>query len=69
MPKSALADEFFEVFICGQQQSHVNVMSLRAADGFELAILQEQGVISMDTEILVVGPDSPVEDLRKLSLD
>jgi len=40
-----------------------------AVETFELAILQEQGVISMDTEILVVGPDSPVEDLRKLSLD
>lgn len=36
---------------------------------FEIVLLQEDGTISTDTNELVVGPDSPVEDLRKLSLD
>jgi hypothetical protein len=28
-----------------------------------------EGVIQPDEEVLVVGPESPVEELRKLSLD
>jgi prepilin-type N-terminal cleavage/methylation domain-containing protein len=36
---------------------------------FELSELREKGVIGPEDEILVVGPDSPVEELRKLSLD
>jgi len=35
---------------------------------YELALLREEGVLAED-EILVVGPDSQVEDLRKLSLE
>ena len=40
-----------------------------AVRAFELVELQEDGTISPEEEILLVGPDSPVEDLRKLSLD
>ncbi len=36
---------------------------------FELSELREKGVLTPDEEHLVVGPDSPVEELRKLSLD
>jgi general secretion pathway protein G len=35
----------------------------------ELALLAEEGILDREEEHLVVGPDSPVEDLRKLSLD
>jgi prepilin-type N-terminal cleavage/methylation domain-containing protein len=36
---------------------------------YELATLAEQGVLAPEEELLIVGPDSPVEELRKLSLD
>lgn len=36
---------------------------------YELVELQKEGVVGEDEEWLVVGPDSPVEPLRKLSLD
>lgn len=36
---------------------------------YELSELREKGVIGQEDENLVVGPDSPVEELRKLSLD
>jgi prepilin-type N-terminal cleavage/methylation domain-containing protein len=43
------------------------------ADGsvtaYELVELREQGVLSAEDQVLVVGPDSPVEELRTLSLD
>jgi len=35
----------------------------------ELVLLREEGTLGPDDDILYVGPDSPVEDLRKLSLD
>jgi prepilin-type N-terminal cleavage/methylation domain-containing protein len=36
---------------------------------FELVELQEQGKVSPDENNLIVGPESPVEDLTKLTLD
>lgn len=36
---------------------------------FELATLRDQGTIDAETKVLKVGPDSPLEELRKLSLD
>lgn len=38
-------------------------------DSIELATLMKQGILAEDEEYLAVGPDSPLEDLRKLSLD
>lgn len=38
-------------------------------DTFELYDLKQAGTLTADESILVVGPDSPVEALRKLSLD
>jgi hypothetical protein len=35
----------------------------------ELYELQEKGDIDKETLVLKVGPDSPLEELRKLSLD
>lgn len=36
---------------------------------YEIFELQEKGVVDKETKVLVVGPDSPIEELRKLSLD
>lgn len=36
---------------------------------FELFDLRKDGTLSEEDEILIVGPDSPVEDLRKFTLD
>jgi prepilin-type N-terminal cleavage/methylation domain-containing protein len=36
---------------------------------YELYELRKQGVLLEDEELLLVGPDSPIEELRKLSLD
>lgn len=36
---------------------------------YEIATLIEQGMLAPEEEYLAVGPDSPVEELRKLSLD
>ena len=35
----------------------------------QLVILQEEGVLGPEDEVLYVGPDSPVPDLQKLTLD
>jgi len=52
--------------------NHSTTTNVLYGDGsvqtFELEILREQAVITEDEELLV-GPDSPVEDLQKLSLD
>lgn len=40
-----------------------------AVGTFELKELHAQGLITEDVETLVVGPDSPIEALRKVSLD
>ncbi len=36
---------------------------------YELGELREKGILSEDEENLVVGPDSPIPELQKLSLD
>ena len=36
---------------------------------YEFVDLQRDGLLGPDEEVLIVGPDSPVEELRKLSLD
>ena len=36
---------------------------------FEIELLKEEGVLDPEEEYLPVGPESPVEDLRKISLD
>jgi prepilin-type N-terminal cleavage/methylation domain-containing protein len=36
---------------------------------YELHELKEKGVLDQETDHLIVGPDSPIEELRKLSLD
>lgn len=36
---------------------------------FEIATEQEKGTIDQETELIKVGPDSPIDDLKKLSLD
>jgi general secretion pathway protein G len=52
--------------------NHATTTNVLYADGavhtFELFQLREAGLVGPE-EIVVVGPDSPVEDLRKLSLD
>jgi hypothetical protein len=53
--------------------NHSTTTVVLYADGsvqtIEIATLREQGLLGPDEDVLVVGPDSPVEDLRKLSLD
>ena len=55
------------------EMNHATTTNVLYGDGsvqtFELVPLQEEGVLSEDEDILYVGPDSPVEDLTKLSLD
>jgi prepilin-type N-terminal cleavage/methylation domain-containing protein len=55
------------------EMNHPTTTIVLWADGsttpFELLELRKQGLISEDEKILVVGPNSPVERLRKLSLD
>ena len=36
---------------------------------FEVILLQEKGILEKEDDLLRVGPDSPVEDLQKFSLD
>jgi len=52
--------------------NHATTTNVLYSDGsvrtYELFELREKGVVG-DQEDLLVGPDSPVEDLRKLSLD
>jgi prepilin-type N-terminal cleavage/methylation domain-containing protein/prepilin-type processing-associated H-X9-DG protein len=53
--------------------NHRTTTNVLYADGsvqtFELKLLQEEGKVSKDETTLVVGPDSPVEDLTKFTLD
>ncbi len=55
------------------EMNHRTATNCLYADGtvkaFEIEILREEGIIDPEEEILWVGPDSPVEDLRKMSLD
>ncbi|MCC7013422.1 MAG: type II secretion system protein [Planctomycetes bacterium] len=47
----------------------VVLMADGSVDTYELSLLRDSGVLGAEEEHLVVGPDSPVEELRKLSLD
>jgi prepilin-type processing-associated H-X9-DG protein len=53
--------------------NHRTTTNVLYADGsvqtFELNDLQEQGKVTREETTLVVGPDSPVPDLTKLTLD
>ena len=57
----------------GTEGNHSSTTVVLYASGdvgtFELAKLQEEGRLDQETNVLKVGPDSPVEELRKLSLD
>lgn len=53
--------------------NHSTTTNVLYGDGsvqtFELVLLQEQGLVDPELDHVEVGPDSPVEDLQKLSLD
>jgi prepilin-type N-terminal cleavage/methylation domain-containing protein len=55
------------------QMNHRTATVVLFADGsiatFEIAELQKAGTVPEEQKDLIVGPDSPVEELRKLSLD
>lgn len=55
------------------EMNHRTTTVVLFADGsigtFELKNLHENGTLAPEEEVLTVGPDSPVEELRKLSLD
>ncbi|MFT5288652.1 MAG: prepilin-type N-terminal cleavage/methylation domain-containing protein [Planctomycetota bacterium] len=53
--------------------NHPTTTNVLFGDGsvqqYELVLLREEGLLAEGDEILFVGPDSPIEALRKLSLD
>jgi prepilin-type N-terminal cleavage/methylation domain-containing protein/prepilin-type processing-associated H-X9-DG protein len=53
--------------------NHSTTTNVLYADGsvqtYELEIVRSEGLIGPEEDVLLVGPDSPIEDLRKLSLD
>jgi len=53
--------------------NHPTTTNVLYSDGsvqtFEVELLKEEGLLMADENILPVGPESPVEDLQKLSLD
>jgi prepilin-type N-terminal cleavage/methylation domain-containing protein len=55
------------------EMNHRTTTVVLYADGnvgtYELYELEQEGLITTDEPVLVVGPDSPVEALQKLSLD
>jgi prepilin-type N-terminal cleavage/methylation domain-containing protein/prepilin-type processing-associated H-X9-DG protein len=55
------------------EMNHRTATNCLYADGsvhtYELEDLRDQGLIGPEEEILVVGPNSPVEDLRKFTLN
>jgi len=55
------------------EMNHQTTTVVLFADGsvgtYELSTERENGTLSAEEEVLVVGPDSPVEALRKLSVD
>lgn len=55
------------------EMNHDTTTNVLYADGnigtFELALEREKGNIGEEEEVLVVGPESPIEVLQKLSLD
>jgi prepilin-type N-terminal cleavage/methylation domain-containing protein/prepilin-type processing-associated H-X9-DG protein len=55
------------------EMNHRHTTNVLYADGsvqpFEIKLLQEEGKVTKEETNVVVGPDSPVEDLRKFVLD
>lgn len=53
--------------------NHATTTNVLYADAsvqtYELETERENGNLGPDEEVLIVGPDSPIEDLRKMSLD
>jgi prepilin-type N-terminal cleavage/methylation domain-containing protein/prepilin-type processing-associated H-X9-DG protein len=53
--------------------NHNTTTNVLYADGsvqtFEVKLLQEEGILMEDEDVLTVGPDSPVEDLTKFTLN
>lgn len=65
-----------EPLVCDDNDPELNhrtTTNVLYADGnvqtFELPLLKEEGVVTKDEVTLVVGPDSPVPDLTKFTLD
>ncbi len=65
------------LFVCPRAPSnfwcaaskHIVLYSDGSVQTFEMYDLRTDGVIDEEEELLLVGPDSPVEDLRKFSLN
>ena len=55
------------------EMNHDTTTVVLFADGstqtYELVELREEGLLDVEEEVLLVGPDSPVETLQKLELD
>ena len=55
------------------EKNHRHTTCVLFADGsvqtYEMSDLKKNGVVGEDETVLVVGPESPIEELRKLSLD
>ena len=53
--------------------NHSTTTNVLYADGsvqtYELELVRSEGLIGPEEEVLLVGPDSPIEDLRKLTLN
>ena len=74
--RQGLSSSGLEPLVCDDNVgglNHRTTTNVLYCDGsvqtFELPLLQEEGKLAKDETTLVVGPDSPIEDLRKLSLD
>lgn len=55
------------------EMNHGTTTNVLYGDGsvqsFEMEELRNEGVLTEEEEVVLVGPDSPVDDLQKLSLD
>ncbi|HEX6885220.1 MAG TPA: type II secretion system protein [Planctomycetota bacterium] len=74
--RQGLSSSGKEPLVCDDNDPELNhrtTTNVLYADGnvqtFELPLLKEQGVITKDEVTLTVGPDSPVQDLTKFTLD
>lgn len=74
--RQGLSSSGKEPLVCDDNDgglNHRTTTNVLYADGnvqtFEFKLLQEEGKITADEVTLQVGPDSPVEDLRKFTLD
>jgi|SRR5688572_1474731 len=74
--RQGLSSSGNEPLVCDDNDgglNHRTTTNVLYADGsvqtFEFKALQEEGKLTKDETTLVVGPDSPVEDLTKFTLD